>query len=38
MVVAVLAARRAGGWERTPSSEPFLRGMAAALTEWERSR
>jgi aminoglycoside phosphotransferase (APT) family kinase protein len=38
MVVAVLAARRAGGWERTPSSEPFLRGMAAALAEWEGSR
>ena len=34
MVVAVLAARRAGGWERTPASEPFLLGMASALEQW----
>jgi aminoglycoside phosphotransferase (APT) family kinase protein len=34
MVVAVLAARRAGGWERTPASGPFLDGMAASLVEW----
>jgi aminoglycoside phosphotransferase (APT) family kinase protein len=36
MVVAVLAARRAGRRPRTPSSEPFLRGMASELRAWGR--